>query len=157
MNYSASTINGNLGAVYYKNDLSLAASISNMGGDVKLTSDSQGEPQPEVVRFGAAYRTLDDKSLTFALASDQSIYDKSASGVRFGDEYLLSQYFAARGGLIFENNGDTRPTVGFGFNYAGFGLDLASTISPSSMTDISVMRFGLSYKFGVHNDTEDEQ
>jgi hypothetical protein len=154
VNYSASTTNGNLGLVYYKNDLSLAASVNNIGGNVKLTSDSQGEPQPEVVRFGGAYRTLDDKNLTIALAAEDSIYDKSASGVRFGTEYAFNAYFAARGGLIFENNGDTRPTVGFGVYYAGFGFDFCSTISPASLQDISVMRFALSYKFAVTKDTE---
>ncbi len=149
MTYSASTTNENLGVVYNKNFLSLAASIDNVGDNVKLTSDSPGEPQPEVIRVGAAYKTLDANNLTLAAAIEDSVFDKTASGFRFGSEYAFSQYFAVRGGLIVENSGDTKPTVGFGAYYAGFGLDFSTTLSPSSMSDINIFRFGLSYKFTV--------
>ena len=152
--YSASTTNTNIGVVYKKDELALAASIDNIGGDVKLTDLSAGEPQPEVVRLGGAYKFLDDKNLTVAAAMERNIYDKNASGFRVGSEYAFNPYFAARGGFIFENNGDTRPTIGFGGYYAGFSLDFSSTISPSSMSDINTYRFGLSYKFGV-KDTDD--
>jgi hypothetical protein len=153
--YSASTTNQNFGLVYYKNDLSVAASVNNIGDNVKLTSLSQGEPQPEVVRLGVAYRTFDDKNLTIALAEEDSIYDKSASGVRFGAEYAFNAYFAARGGFIFENNGDTKATIGFGAYYAGFGFDFSSTLSPASLEDITILRFGLSYKFSVNKEVEE--
>ena len=147
--YSASTSNINLGVVYYRDDLSIAASVDNIGGTVKLTSDSQGEPQPEVIRIGAAYRMLDAKNLTLAAGIDDSVFDKNASGFRFGSEYAFNENFALRGGFIFENNGDTKPTIGFGAYYEGIGFDFSSTLSPSSMTDITILRFGISYKFGV--------
>ena len=153
--YSASTTNENLGIIYNRNFLSIALSVDNIGDNVKLTGDSPGEPQPEVIRIGAAYKTLDANNLTFAAAVEDSVYDKNASGCRFGSEYAFNQYFAARGGLIFENNGDTKPTMGFGAYYEGFGLDFSTTLSPSSMSDINTFRFGLSYKFGsTETDTE---
>jgi len=153
IDYSAATTNENLGVVYYRNDLSIAASVDNIGNEVKLTGDSTGEPQPEVLRIGGAYRALDDKNLTIAAAVEDCIYDKNASGIKLGSEYAFNQYFAVRGGFILENNGDTKPTIGFGAYYQGFGLDFSSTISPASMNDITVFRLGLSYKFGV-KDTE---
>ena len=145
--YSASTTNGNIGAVYFKNDISIAASLNNIGSNIKLTDDSQGEPQPEIIRLGIAYRTLDGKNLILAAAAEDSTFDKNASGLRIGSEYAFSQNFALRGGFIIENNGDSRPTLGLGVYYLGFGLDISSTISPASMEDINVLRFSLSYKF----------
>ena len=115
--------------------------------NVKFTDNSPGEPQPEVVRIGGAYKAMDGKNITIAAAIENCIYDKNASGLRLGSEYVFNKYCAIRGGFILENNGDLRPTIGFGVYEKGFGLDYSATIAPSSMSDMNVSRFSFSYKF----------
>ena len=150
VNYGASTPNLNLGAAYNKDSLSIGASIANIGGTIKFTSDSPGEPQPLDVRIGGAYKLLlDDKPLMIDAAFESNIYDANAGGFRLGSEYTFVKYFALRGGLMIEKYGDVKPTIGFGAYYYGFGLDYAATIAPASMSDMIVSRIGLSYKFGM--------
>lgn len=146
--YSATAGNVNCGAMYTRDSLSLGASISNLGGEMKFTNDSPGEPQPMAIRVGGAYKLLDDKNLTIATAWESNIYDNNAGGFRAGSEYAFNENFALRGGLVLEKYGDPKPTIGFGVCYFGFSLDYSATITTGDLSDMMVSRIGLSYKFG---------
>jgi TolB-like protein len=149
MNLDAGANNNSLGILFKKNIVSLGASLSNLGGLIKLDSSASGESMPQTLNIGGALSLLQKKNLTVSAALQSVANDSNAGGMRLGAEYVFNQYFALRGGFIPIKNSDTETTLGFGLKYKRFGLDYAMTLAPGGAGDANVSRIGLSFKFGT--------
>ena len=143
-----------LSSLYKKNDYSVGACLSNIGGNIQLDNDIAAESMPQALNIGAALSLLEKKNLNISAAFENVANDANAGGVRIGSEYLCNKYFSLRGGFIPIKNNNIETTLGLGLKYERYGLDFAATIAPGEASDMNVFRLGFSVKFGDISDEE---
>ena len=75
-------------------------------------------------------------------------------------EYSYDNAFALRGGYFHESaeqGGRQYATVGIGFKYASFGLDMSYLINTSKINSAldNTLRFGLTWNLGTESSNSD--
>ncbi|BDD02813.1 type IX secretion system outer membrane channel protein PorV [Aureibacter tunicatorum] len=159
-----------------KTNLALGAAITNIGGKINYGNEDNASFLPTNLGIGASYRYHMDPYNSIAIALDfnkllvpRDSVDQNISvgagmiesfGNGFGDlrtnigvEYWYKDIFAGRTGYQYESadaGGRQYVTLGVGFRYQVFGLDMAYLIPtidrehPLSET----LRFSLLFNFG---------
>ena len=126
----ASTVGIDVGTLYKASaasgDISLAASVQNIGSGLKFISEAGDLPMN--VKVGGAYKSI-DKSLTIAMDVNKPVDNKAK--VNLGMEYWLRESVAVRGGYKYQVGGNdaigglTGLTAGAGLKVSQMNIDYA--------------------------------
>lgn len=143
---STTAFAGDLFAMLRTSLLDLTAGLSNMGADVE---NSQGDkfPIPSSMAVGVS------KSMVYGTArltgnADARLFMDGGAAFMAGVECLLTERYVVRAGGSYAS--DDAPvtsslTLGAGFRMAGFALDAAYVLAPSSIA--GTLCFGVAYWF----------
>lgn len=130
---SGSTSALDLGAQYVlptKHPVSLGASVRNLGPPLQVKDAEQADPLPRVVQVGARTRiplqSLERSKASLELSADlltASALGGSAGGVGLSLGYMDQAFL--RGGYKVQRGQGSGPSVGFGFQRGGFGVEIS--------------------------------
>lgn len=136
--------NVNIGTIFKKGRVSAGVTAANFG--TKLKSDAGQELQPMLLRAGGSYSFLKRKNLLVAASYETIFDDENAGGIGAGVEYFVIKNFAVRCGSKVQNDGNIKPSFGFGLNYKRIVLDYAYTMASSELKGTEQNHLGLSFK-----------
>ncbi|MCK4559206.1 MAG: type IX secretion system outer membrane channel protein PorV [Calditrichia bacterium] len=155
------------------NRLSLGANLANFGPKMTYIDENQADPLPTNLRFGIAYKLLDDEFNQINLVYDANkllvnrdgnssdnvfkavFYSAWTQDIRkithsVGMEYWYGNLIALRAGYFYEDNkygGRQFMTFGAGLKYYVFGIDFGYISASEDHPLSDTMRFSLLVQF----------
>ena len=155
------------------NRLALGANLANFGPKMTYIDEDQADPLPTNLRFGLAYKLLDDEFNQINLVCDANkllvardengsdnvfkavFYSAWTQDIRkithsVGMEYWYGNLIALRAGYFYEDNkygGRQFMTFGAGLKYYVFGIDFGYISASEDHPLSDTMRFSLLIQF----------
>jgi hypothetical protein len=110
--------------------VTIGASVRNLGPALQVKDAEQADPLPRIIQLGARSRipvkSLDDAKASLEVAADYlsaAALGGGAGGLGVSLGYREQAFL--RGGYKFQRGQGSGPSVGFGFQRGGFGMDIA--------------------------------
>ncbi len=142
----------------YRNKLTIAGALTNLGPDITYIDADQSDPLPRNLAIGIAYKLFDTpyNRLTAIFEINKELVgvgDGISTEVKeavenIGLEYWYGSYVAFRAGYIYDRTGDVKtPTFGAGLQYSNYHFDFAYIPARAGLALSNQMRFSLTAKF----------
>ena len=142
----------------YRNKLTLAAALTNVGPDITYIDADQSDPLPRNLAVGVAYKLFDtpynrltatfevNKELVGVKDDISTEFDEAIENM--GLEYWYGSYVAFRAGYIYDRTGDVKtPTFGASLQYTNYHFDFAYIPYRPGLALSNQMRFSITAKF----------
>ena len=123
---SASSMGADVTVTYHKENLTVAAAVTNIGGDIDYGSGAT-YALPSMAKVGAGYTFDMEKSRLNLNVEGDLLLDKSEIMAALGAEYAYNNMFKARAGYHMGSD-EAIPSygsVGFGLKFKTINLDAA--------------------------------
>lgn len=123
---SASSMGADVSVTYHNENLTLAAAITNLGGDIDYGSGTTYS-LPSMAKAGAGYTFDMEKSQLKLNVEGDLLLDKSEIMAGLGAEYAYNQMFKVRAGYHMgsEEAIPSYGSIGFGLKFNAVNLDAA--------------------------------
>jgi len=142
----------------YKNKLTIAGALTNVGPDITYIDADQSDPLPRNLALGIAYKLFDtpynrltatfevNKELVGVKDNISTEFDEAIENM--GLEYWYGSYVGFRVGYIYDRTGDVKtPTFGASLQYTNYHFDFAYIPYRPGLALSNQMRFSITAKF----------
>jgi hypothetical protein len=142
----------------YKNKLTIAGALTNVGPDITYIDADQSDPLPRNLALGIAYKLFDtpynrltatfevNKELVGVKDNISTEFDEAIENM--GLEYWYGSYVGFRAGYIYDRTGDVKtPTFGASLQYTNYHFDFAYIPYRPGLALSNQMRFSITAKF----------
>lgn len=125
--YSTTALAVDLGGLanypLFGKQIQLGGALRNLGGKIKY--DTEGDPLPYQIAFGAAYKILEGEAHSLLMTVDLNKVLAKSFGISLGVEYLFNQLLALRAGYQTLPDSWGRCSCGLGLKFYSYELNYA--------------------------------